>query len=215
VTVSEDTQNVGVVVGQDDGFVTLRGHLFGPEHDDVVILTHMRPNDQAAWFDFAEELDEAGYAAFTFDFRGYGETGGEEDFDKLDDDVRSVINYLRALDQGYDNVFIVGASMGATAGLVAAADTPVEGVVAISPPAEFEGLDAAEAVSSISAPKLLVASEDDTEAIGFQDLLDAAADPIDSEIFTGNAHGTNLLQSEHGDALRARILQFLADNSGA
>jgi hypothetical protein len=70
-------------------------------------------------------------------------------------------------------------------------------------------------VSSISAPKLLVASEDDTEAIGFQDLLDAAADPIDSEIFTGNAHGTNLLQSEHGDALRARILQFLADNSGA
>jgi alpha/beta superfamily hydrolase len=212
VTVSAETQNVGIPFAEDDGFITLRAHLFGPQHPIAVILTHMRPNDQSAWFEFAQVLADNGYAALTFDFRGYGETGGEEDFDKLDDDVLEAIEYLRN-DKGKDQVFLIGASMGGTAALVAAAEQPVDGVIAISPPAEFEGLDAVDAVSSITAPKLFVASEDDEEAIGFQDLLDAASQPVDSETYTGNAHGTNLLQSEHGDALRALILQFLQENS--
>ena len=212
VTVSAATQNVGILVGEGDDFVTLRGHLFGPQHKTGVILTHMRPNDQRDWFEFAQVLADNGYAAFTFDFRGYGETGGDEDFDKLDDDVVKAIEYMRNL-PNIDQVFLIGASMGGTAALVAAAEEPVDGVIAISPPAEFEGLDAVDAVSSITAPKLFVASEDDEEAIGFQDLLDAASQPVDSETYTGNAHGTNLLLSEHGDALRALILQFLQENS--
>jgi pimeloyl-ACP methyl ester carboxylesterase len=214
VTVSDETQNVGIPVAEDDGFVTLRGHLFGPNNTTGVILTHMRPNDQRDWFEFAEELADNGYAALTFDFRGYGETGGEQDFEKLDDDVLEAVRYMYE-DRGMDQVFIVGASMGGTAGLVAAAERPVEGVVGISPPAEFEGLNAIDAVSSIPDPKLLIAAEDDTEAIGFQDLVDAASDPIETQTYTGNAHGTNLLQSEHGPALRARILQFLDEHSGA
>jgi pimeloyl-ACP methyl ester carboxylesterase len=212
VTVGPETQNVGIPVEEGDGFVTLRGHLFGPQHKTGVILTHMRPNDQRDWFEFAQVLADNGYAAFTFDFRGYGETGGDQDFDKLDDDVVKAIEYMRN-QEGIDQVFLIGASMGGTAALVAAAEEPVDGVIAISPPAEFEGLDAVDAVSSITAPKLFVASVDDEEAIGFQDLLDAASQPVDSETYTGNAHGTNLLQSEHGDALRALILQFLQENS--
>ncbi len=213
ITPSDETQNVGIPFEDDGDLITLRGHLFGPQNDVGVVLAHMRPNDQRAWFGFAQELADNGYAALTFDFRGYGETGGDEDLGKLDDDLAAALRFLQ-VDRRKDTVFLIGASMGGTAALVVASQQRVAGVVAVSPPAEFEGLDAVEAVSNITAPKLLVASEDDTEAIGFQDLLDAASEPVDSEVYPGNAHGTNLLQSEHSAALRALILQFLGENSG-
>src|SRR3989304_4897377 len=86
------TENVGIVSADD---VILNGRLFGAENDTVVILSHMRRNDQTAWFDFAEELAREGYAALTFNFRGYGDSQGDQDFDKLDDDLAAAIRYMR------------------------------------------------------------------------------------------------------------------------
>lgn len=212
-TPSGETENVGVPIQEGDEIVTLRGHFYGPQHPVAVILAHMRPNDQRAWAPFAQELADAGYAAFTFDFRGYGETGGDEDFDKLDDDLAAVLQFLR--NRGKEQIFLVGASMGGTASLVVAAAHPVEGVVAVSSPAEFEGHDAVDAVSRITAPKLFIASQDDTEAIGLEELLDAASEPVESELYTGNAHGTNLLQGEHAAAFKARILRFLEEQGSS
>jgi alpha-beta hydrolase superfamily lysophospholipase len=206
---SNETQRLGVVVLEDG--IVLSGRLFGPANEPVVILAHMRPNDQTAWFSFAEELSEQGFAALTFDFRGYGESEGSEDFGTLDEDLRAVISYMR--DRGRTQIYLVGASMGGTTSLVVAAQEQVNGVVAISPPSQFEGQDALAAVPQITAPKLFLASENDTAAaLSLEEMLEAAAPPVDSEMYTGNAHGTDLfdpLRSEHSAEARQRVIDFL------
>lgn len=206
---SNETQRLGVVV-LDDGIV-LSGRLFGPANEPVVIMTHMRPNDQTAWFSYAEQLAENGYAALTFDFRGYGESEGSEDFSKLDDDLRAVISYMR--DRGRTEIYLLGASMGGTTALVVAAQEQLDGVIVVSPPSRFEGQDALGAAPQITAPKLFIASEEDTAArLSLEEMVAAAVPPVDSETYTGNAHGTDLfdpLRSQHSAEVRQRVIDFL------
>lgn len=209
-TPSNETLRVGIVVLEDE--IVLSGRLFGPLNEPLVILSHMRPNDQTAWFSFAEELSQEGFAVLTYDFRGYGESDGDQDFAKLDDDLRAVINYMR--DQGREQIFLVGASMGGTTSLVLAAEGEVDGVVSISSPSEFEGQDAAGAVPSITAPKLFLAAEGDTAAeLSLQEMVDLAPPPVDSQTWPGLAHGTDMLDPARNDesaATRQRIIDFLS-----
>jgi pimeloyl-ACP methyl ester carboxylesterase len=210
---SNESLRVGIVVVEDE--IVLSGRLFGPENEPLVILTHMRPNDQRAWFSFAEELAKEGYAALTFDFRGFGESGGSQDYSKLDDDLRAVVSYER--DQGREQIFLIGASMGGTAALAVAADEDVDGVVAISPPSEFEGQDALAGIPNIRAPKLIIASAEDTAAkLSLDELVQAAMPPVDSETYSGNAHGTDLfdpLRSTHSAEAKERVTAFLNAHS--
>ena len=197
--------SVGIVVP--DGTV-LNGRLFGDGNDTLVILAHMRPNDQTAWFPFAEELARNGYAALTFDFRGYGISEGDQDFDKLDDDLAAAVDYMEA--RGNETIFLVGASMGGTTALVVAAEREVAGVVSISAPSEFQGHDARDAIARITAPKLLIASENDTTArVSLEELVEADGEPLDSQTYTGRSHGTELFEGEHAAEVRQRILDFL------
>src|SRR4051812_40896271 len=66
-----------VAITATDG-VQLVGHLYGTRGPGVV-LAHMYPADQRSWTPMAEELARVGYRALTFDFRGYGESGGSKD----------------------------------------------------------------------------------------------------------------------------------------
>jgi alpha/beta superfamily hydrolase len=190
----------------EDG-TTIRGHLFGAG-DTAVILSHMRPNDQRAWFDFARELAAEGFTALTYDFRGYGETGGDKDLGLIDRDLTAAIAFME--EQGYSRIYLVGASMGGTASLVVAAREDVAGVVAVSAPARFEGLEAGAAVADIEEPKLFIASIDDGDAFtSLQSFNQAASEPKDDLTFEGSAHGTELLEGEHAAEFKARIIQFL------
>lgn len=202
-----NTENVSVVISGD---VILNGRLFGGDNEPVVILTHMRQNEQTAWFDYAAELVSHGYAALTFDFRGYGLSTGERDEDMLDEDLMAVIQYMH--DRGRDEVYLVGASMGATTALVVAGANSVEAVVALSPPAKFESQDALAAVPGLSVPKLFIASELDAPTLQFDELYAAAGDPKEQEVFPGKLHGTDLLDPLKNDQAAAtgdRIIEFL------
>ncbi len=214
ITPSADTENVYIIVGEDE--IVLNGRLFGAQNEVAVILSHMRPNDQTAWFGFAKELADNGYAVLTFNFRGYGDSEGEQDFAKLDEDLSAAIRYIG--DRGKRQVFLVGASMGGTTSLVVAAQQGVAGVVAVSAPGQFEDQDALGAVPGVTVPKLFIASEDDKAAmVSLEELLEASGEPKESETYTGNAHGTNLFQgdqSEHAAAVRERVLQFLGEHGG-
>lgn len=213
VTPPAGTENV-YIVSEDEAI--LNGRLFGAQNDVLVILSHMRPSDQTAWFSFAQELADNGYAALTFNFRGYGDSEGEKDFAKLDEDLSAAVRYMG--DRGKRQIFLVGASMGGTTSLVVAAQQDVAGVVAVSAPAQFEDQDALSAVPSVTVPKLFIASEEDAPALSFDELLEAAGEPKESETYTGKAHGTDLLQpdqSEHAAAVQERILQFLREHGGA
>jgi len=188
--------------------VTIRGHLFG-DGEKLVILCHMRPSDQTSWYGFADELAKAGYSALTFDFRGYGESTGRKDLPHIDRDIEAAIEEMRS--EGYEPIYLVGASMGGTASLIAAAQMEVAGVVAISAPAKFEGLDAEAVVGQVSERKLFIASKGDSSATtSLERLFERAPEPKEEEVFEGSDHGTNLLEGKYAAEVKAAIMAFLS-----
>ncbi len=190
--------------------VVLSGRVFGSGPAGV-ILAHMRPADQTAWFPFATMLAATGrYTVLTFDFRGYGDSTGEKQFDRIDTDLLSAYRYMRDR-LGIRKIFLIGASMGGTASIVVGTRVPVAGVVSISSPGQFLPLDAVAAVRDLSAPKLFVTSKDDVPQSRAQEEFWAAApEPKDQQIYDGDAHGTDLFESLHAAEVQQRVMNFLA-----
>ncbi len=185
--------------------MNLEGRAWG-SGTTYVILAHMRPADMTSWFDFARLLADEGYTAIAFNFRGYGESEGDEGEFNVAADVRGAV--AAALDEGANDVFVIGASMGGTGAIATAASDNIAGTVAISAPAEFGTLRAPVLVQLINGPLLLIAADEDGEAAN--DALDIASDKPDAEILVlpGAQHGTNLF-AEHGVEITERILEFL------
>jgi len=192
--------------------VPLEGRVFG-SGDVGVILSHMRLDDQTAWYPFAQELADTGdYTVLTFDFRGFGESTGEKQFDRIDADLTAAYDYMKD-ELGIDKVFLVGSSMGGTASLVVAASVPVAGVVSISAPGQFPPIDAEMIVGDITEPKLFITSEDDVPQARTQETFwELAREPKQQHVYEGDAHGTALFDSPHGGDLERRILDFLMSN---
>ena len=190
--------------------LTIKGRLFG-SGETAVVFAHMYPNDQQAWWGFATEAAGQGYAALTFDFRGYGETGGSKDIAYIDRDLAAAVRYLR--ENGCQRVILVGASMGGTAALKVAARDEfkglVAGVVAVSAPQAFQGLVALDDVADIKVPMLFVASEGD--GVAFESLeafYDRATGPKEQQVYPGDAHGTELLDGGHAAEFKALLFDF-------
>ena len=201
----------GVSFTTQDG-VELKGRAFGRGKTGVV-LSHMFPTDQSSWWEFAELLAGEGYIALTFNFRGYGEgsekSGDGKQIDRMDHDVEAAIEFLRR--EGVTRVYLVGASMGATASLKVAASSDVAGVVSISGPVEFQGLSLREV--RVEVPALLLATNGDRGAKNnvesmIQDGI--VGEQTEHVIYMeGGDHGTDIFLGENGDAARSRILSFL------
>ncbi len=191
-----------------DGTV-LRGRHYGIG-DLTVVLAHMLPSDQESWAEFAGTLNANGYAAFSFNFRGFSPSEGDKDIDQIDKDLEGALEYLEG--QGIENVVIIGASMGGTAAIKVAAHRDVLGLVAISAPLEIQGFSAEEDVAQVTAAKLFLAAEDDPSAQRSAGVFyDAARSPRLLEVFIGSEHGTDLLYGQHAVAIQDRIIGFLGD----
>jgi pimeloyl-ACP methyl ester carboxylesterase len=194
----------------EDG-VVIRGHLYsqpGPART-AVIFAHMFPADQTSWTATAQRLTAAGVATMTFDFRGYGESEGEVDVPNIDKDLRAALYFLEARD--FTEIYLVGASMGGTASLRIAATEAVAGVIAVSAPVEVPGINTQDDLAQITVPKLFIASSGDAPAAAaYEYFLAVAAEPKQSELFDGNAHGTELLATEHAEAVEQLIADFVS-----
>jgi alpha-beta hydrolase superfamily lysophospholipase len=193
--------------------VAIAGHLYsaGGPKQKVVILAHEFPRDQTAWTSFAQRLAAAGIDALTFDFRGYGETGGAFDAAELDIDLEYAARFIASRD--YAQVYIIGASMGGTAAIKVASRLDLAGIVTVSAPDSFMGLDAREDVAAVSEPKLFTAAEDDgaaPEAVQF--FVQQSQPPVDSAIYPGEEHGTDILSGDAGEDLESALLAFLDAN---
>ena len=202
----------------DDG-VDLEGRLFEAEGASAgVVLAHMRPADQSSWFEYADALADDGYRTLTFDFRGYcpggdaGCSGGETEIASLWRDVLAAAKYLRST--GVPRVAVIGASMGGTAGLVAAA-RPRAGLVAVatlSAPITIEGLTASpEVLVAVTAAKLFVAGNADGGAANdAQAMYNGSVPPKRIEIVPSEDHGTDLLSGNQGPNVRRLLSVWLA-----
>lgn len=206
--------------------IRLEGRLFEPTGDarvPGVVLAHMLPADQRSWFDIAATLADEGYLALTFDFRGYCPEGigsegtggcseGEKEPAGAPADLVAAIAFLRT--QGASSVSVIGASMGGTAGLVAAASLegsdPVPAVVTLSAPVRVEDLAVDTPMLQTQTAKLFIAGTGDAVAAdAAQELYSVATAPKRVEIFPSDEHGSDLLTGARGGEIERLILLWL------
>lgn len=201
----------------------LDARLFLGDRQRIVILLHQYSADQTSWFDQAKALQSDGYSALTFDFRGYGESEGSADPTEIVTDVGAALTFAGA--QGYSEVILVGASMGGTAALVAATEDPdtrttvtsgeapeIAGIVAISAPVEFAGLNASTAATQLEAPVAVIAALGDESArTSYDEFVEVAHIPVENRLLVGGtAHGTELLRSPYAHSVWERVLSFIS-----
>lgn len=128
-----------------------------------VVLAHQAGADSCDWMAFGSGLAAAGYRVLTFDFSGSGVSPDPPAGDTLDGNVLGALAFLRH--EGATKAVLMGASMGGAASLVAAskASPKVAGVVSLSAPLSYEGVDAFSAAADLTVPALFAAGTDDAD----------------------------------------------------
>lgn len=178
----------------------LVGHRFG-KGTSAVILAHQSEGSLCDWLPYARRLAAKGYFVFPVDFRGYGFSQGRSGAaaTRFAADLTAAVKAVRRL--GKRKVFLVGASMGGIASLVASANAkpPVDGVVSVSAPARFRGLNALATAPRLRVPVLYLAAEGDDNA-GYDFSRDAeamyratGASDKQLELLPGTLHGIGLV----------------------
>jgi dipeptidyl aminopeptidase/acylaminoacyl peptidase len=114
-----------------DSTIVLKGWLFQVRNSNrAVILVHSYGKNRLQFgvdtVDLIKEFMSRGYSVFTFDLRNSGESGGKDCtfgyYEK--DDVKAAIKYVRS--QGYSNITLIGFSTGASAAIMACAESTLE-----------------------------------------------------------------------------------------
>lgn len=168
----------------------------------VVILLHMMWGDRSSWEDFAIQLTDAGYAVFTVDMRGHGDTGGELDWELAGNDLQQVWNYLGARpDIDEDRMAVLGASIGANLALVTGADNSnARTVVLLSPGLNYAGVETRDPLLTYGErPILIVASQEDTYAADSSGRLEEIAlGETRLVMYQGAGHGLHMFDREPG-----------------
>jgi dienelactone hydrolase len=193
--------------------VSLAGVVLGSGTTGVA-LAHERGANLCNWLPFARVLAARGYRVLAFDHRGYGESQfvNYPRNLRLDKDVASAVAELRR--RGSTRFALMGASMGATAAMVAAPSVRgLAAVVDLSGPAQYVTLDALAAVKRLPAPGLFAVGRFDSGFVADTRALRAASRSPASMLVirqTG-AHGTSLLEDK---AFRALVLSFVRRHAG-
>jgi len=154
-----------------------------------------------------------GYQALTFDFRGFTESEGQSGTEFAGNDLLAAYQFMQPR---VSRIFIAGASLGAEAAILVAARNVVAGLILISTPTAFGGLEVTDSVRHVRAPMLFVTSADDPLVAGQPQILYGLAQaPKSLVVYPGQAHGTAILFGPHGAELRALMLRFLAEHQPA
>jgi pimeloyl-ACP methyl ester carboxylesterase len=179
----------------------IRGTLVG-DGEIVVVLAPMFGENRSSWIAFAKHLASLGYTALAFDFPGFGVSTGEFNYNATTFDVLAVIDFL--LEQGYERIVCMGASIGASACYEAAVLRPnLAGLVIISAPVETTTEEAA----ILLMPKLLVTGDEPDVKGPMKETYQVLPAPKQFELINEKRHGTQMLNT--GDELRDILVEFL------
>lgn len=177
-----------------------------------VVLVHQSDGDVCQWLPYARELVRDGYFVLDLDLTTSGSVQyeGVQQPNPLGLSVSAAAGYLRK--QGAGKVVLVGASMGGTASLAAAAITRprVDAVVSLSAPAEYAGIDARTAAGLLRVPVLYGAAADDSDFADDSRLLHAATKSQKSlHIVPGFMHGVALVAQDGDPTIRRAVGAFI------
>jgi len=184
--------------------VQLAGMLYGDDGTTAIVCSHELRGTKADWSDSAPWFAARGFMVLAYDFRGYGDSQGLYNLGKIDQDLLAAIAFVHS--HGAKKVILLGASMGADISLIVASETPVAGVITLSPEYLF-GLSDQE-IKAISAPKLFVNSEGDDYASDTKQMFQNARQPKELHLYSGSAHGVVIFETDDGQDLIARIIAF-------
>ena len=191
---------------------TLAGEYFeaGNRPSPGVVLVHMLSRNKGDWHGLPDRIRDAGITALTIDLRGHGgSSGSSADLAAMVQDVRAAAQWLAARPNVRpDAIAIVGASLGASLALLAAADSQlVRAIGAVSPSLDYRGLRTDVAlIKRIGArPIWLAASTEDPLALRtVRDFAAESSGPREQHVSSVAAHGTQLLDRD-GDVARALV----------
>lgn len=181
-----------------------------------VLLVHMLGRTHRDWDSFAAELAQHGYASWSIDLRGHGDSvapeGPEvtyrqftpEQWLAATKDVTAALEFM-----GDGPKVIIGASIGANLSLRAAAEQPddIVGVAALSPGLDFRGVTTEGPLQELKPPLFLAACDGDSysfESVGKLASLDPQATVYRGR---GKFHGTEMLGVAEG--LDTQLLEWL------
>ena len=186
--------------------VRLAGAVLGRGRTGIV-FAHQVAGDRCQWLPFARELAGRGYRALVFDMRGYGASSGIANVSPHLDVAGAAAELRR---RGARRIVLVGASMGGT-GVVGAAPTirpAIAGVVELSAPTGFGGVDALAAARRLTRPALFVAGRDDGDFAHASRALHRAAPSKDKKlvIVPTSWHGVDLVSLP---AVKKLVLDFV------
>jgi pimeloyl-ACP methyl ester carboxylesterase len=198
----------------------ITGALFGSGTKGV-FLGHIGAGNLCPWAEYAKTLAGKGYMVVAVDYRGFGSSelsGGVGKFE-VERDTIAAIDELRK--RGAKSVVLIGASLGAMGSMRAAATVtpPVQGVIQISGPTKFPGMDISASLPKVRVPVLFIGSEGDVNATeNIPAELKSQYAKIASKdkrivLFEDFEHGTDLFQSRFADRFRAEMEKFLAAHS--
>jgi alpha-beta hydrolase superfamily lysophospholipase len=190
---------------------TITGELYGS--GKTAVIFSVMGNCKPGWREFAQLTAAQGLIAFSYPWRGCRESGSvdENEIQKFVDDLRGAINFMR--DQSANKIILVGASLGGCASAKLAVASQASGLIVIASPAVIPewGFEIEAADMNTDIPKLFITAENDdtVSASKTRQLYDLAAEPKEWQTYPGTAHGTDLFETESGEELQQRILEFI------
>lgn len=178
--------------------VELMGTIYG-DGECAIVLTPQINRERGSWEPQATQLADKEYITFAIDV----------DEDDRPASILGAVQYLQA-EHEINRVILIGASIGGEASVIANAHTEsdtVRGVVAISPGG---GTDYA---ADLTGQKLFVVAEEDEERFieTTETLHETAPEPKELQIYSGDAHGQGLFETEHSDDLFQRIVNLVEE----
>jgi len=178
--------------------------------DRGVVLAHGARFDKASWGKQAEALARAGFRVLAIDFRGYGQSrGGDKSAPgsgEKYEDILAAARYLR--ENGAKTVGLIGASMGGGAAATAsilARPGEIDRLILLAPVPVAEP-------ERLTCPKLFVVSRGDGLATKVREQFEKAPEPKELMILEGSAHAQFLFQTDQGERLMKKILEFLSES---
>lgn len=192
----------------------------------VILLLPGLGDSRAAYpVDFIQQLHDSmpDASVLAMDLRGQGKSSNlgswqqfsYQDFYQMKTDVISADNYLSSTYPTVKEFYVVGASVGSTAAITAAAqDSRITKLVLLSPGQSYNGVDITDASGQYKHGILAIASSGDQYAASTVQWLSGNGPQVFTKIYGGSAHGTELFQATKNDTtpVTGLIVNYLQTN---
>lgn len=192
----------------------------------IILLPMLNETRESYPISFIESLHNQlpDSIVIAIDMRGHGKSTNLGTWEKFDTDAYremklDIINartqYIEPNYPNVEKIYVVGASIGSTAAVLAGAQDPyVSKIAMLSPGMEYKGVDISRAVKDDYVhPLLAVATSGDSySAQAVSQIKSLTPDPqTETRIYPGPAHGTDMFAATEGnpEPLSALIVEFL------